>query len=335
VKRKSWRAALGAFATAGLISTVALVGPSLGAAKHVAATESPKVAVVLSVGLRDTGYGRSALAGINRIKSQLGLQVDAVDLVKPADFANSLSDFAQRGYGIVIADGVEFQEAAAEVAPKFPNTKFIVVNGFQAAEPNLTAEDFAWEQAGYLGGLAAGLSTKTNKIGNIGGAKIPPIERLFYGFAQGVKRVNPKAKVTISWVGSFTDPAKAKTTAQAQASRGIDVIWAIADTGNTGIFQAAKEKKIKVIGYGTDEHSLAPKNILTTTLVDYGKVIFNAVNLARSGALTPTVYVNGFKQGVLGLAPFRGSVPPAAVAKINRLAKQAEAGKVTIKKMGQ
>ena len=324
--------ALITLATVGLVLAVALTSATAGSSKSAA---EPKVAVILAVGLKDTGYGRSALAGITKLKNDFGIEVATSDLVKPADFATSLSSYASRGYNVVIADGVEFQDAAKQVAPQFPNTHFIVINGYLAAAPNLTAYDFEWEQAGFLGGLVAGAATKSNKLGNVGGIKIPPIQRLFFGFAQGAKRINPKSRTTVSWVGSFTDPGKAKAVTLAQISRGIDVIWAIADSANTGVYAAVKQKKIKAIGYGSDESSLAPRNIISTTVVDYGKTIYQAVALARQDKLQPIVYVQGFKQGVLGLAPFRGLLTRAQAARVNALATQAKAGKIAIKKMGQ
>jgi basic membrane protein A len=333
MRKRFWRSLWVCAVVAVAVTVAALAARSQAArSPNAARAETPKVAVILSVGLKDTGYGRSALGGINRVKAQLGNQVDTADLVKPADFASAMSDFASRGYPLVILDGVEFQDAAKQVAPQFPKTTFVVVNGFLAAEPNLAAVNFEWEQAGFLGGIVAGLATKSNKLGNIGGVKIPPIQGLFYGFAQGAKQTNKKAKVTVSWVGTFTDPGKAKQVALAQISRGVDVIWAIADTGNTGIFQAVTEKNKKVIGYGVDESNLAPKNTLTTTIVKYGTVIFNVVKEFNEGQFKPTVEVVGFKDKVFDLAPIRG-LTKAQVATALRLAKQAKAGKVPIKKL--
>src|SRR6478672_11245741 len=100
VSRPRVRAGFAALAAAGLVSALAVSG-AVGAT----AKENPKVAVVLSTGLKDTGYGRAALAGITRVQKELGLQVDTTDLVPPANFASTLSDYAQRGYGLVIADG--------------------------------------------------------------------------------------------------------------------------------------------------------------------------------------------------------------------------------------
>jgi basic membrane protein A len=311
------------------VAAVIVGGVSAAPARHAAA--KPKIAVLLSTGLKDTGYGRAAYSGILQLQKQFGIKIDTTDLIKPADFATAGETYASRGYDIVVYDGVEFQDAAKQVAAKFPKTNFIVVNGFLGIPPNLSAGTFVWQQIGFLAGLAAGLATKSNIVGGVGGVQIPPIVSLYDGYTQGVKYVNPRAKVIISWSGTFTDPAKAKTTAEAQISRGVDVIYAISDSANTGIYQAVKEKNIKAIGYGTDENSFAPKNVITTTLVGYGKVVHDLVTLAIKHQIKPQVYVFSFKTKTAGLAPFRGLVPPAVSAKILRLAKQAEAGKIPIK----
>src|SRR3972149_7271402 len=88
VKMRSWRLApLGVLAVAAAAPAAGLAATS-GAARPTEASgpAKGKVAVLLSVGLKDTGYGRSALSGINQVKAQLGNQVDTADLIKPADF---------------------------------------------------------------------------------------------------------------------------------------------------------------------------------------------------------------------------------------------------------
>jgi len=92
----------------------------------------------------------------------------------------------------------------------------------------------------------------------------------------------------------------------------------------------AKPKGL-VIGYAADESPEAPHNTLTTTTVDYGKVIFEAVQRVDNGTITPTVYVETFKNGVFGLLPAK-NIPAAVAAKIAANATAIEAGKYHIAK---
>jgi basic membrane protein A len=288
-----------------------------------------KVALLSQEDFKTSGYGRSVSAGIPLIQ-KLGNPVTTSGLITPANFATSLNDFASRGYKVILLDGIEWTDAVTRVAPKYPGVRFVIINGASSAKPNVTSYSFAWEQGGYLAGLAGGLATKTNKLGDIGGMPIPPIQGLFYGFQQGVAKVNPKANVTITYSGDFIDAAKAGQVATTQMSRGIDVIWAITDAANPGIFQAVSRTHNMVVGYGFNEANLAPNNTLTTLTVDYGRVAFTAVQAYDKGKLAPTIYTESFKDHVFGLAPLHG-VSAATATKIQSLAKQAEAGKFPIK----
>ena len=59
----------------------------------------------------------------------------------------------------------------------------------------------------------SGAMTKTNKIGMVGGYPIPEVNRLMHAFMEGAKEVNPNVKFTISFIGSWFDPPKAKEAA--------------------------------------------------------------------------------------------------------------------------
>ena len=66
----------------------------------------------------------------------------------------------------------------------------------QAALPNLTGLVFPEDQAGYAAGYLAGKLTKTNKLGQVLGLQIPPVEKFAKGFEAGAKASNPAAAVT-------------------------------------------------------------------------------------------------------------------------------------------
>ena len=53
--------------------------------------------------------------------------------------------------------------------------------------------------------MAAGLKTKTNKVGFVGGVKGPIIDPFAAGYQAGVKAVNPKATVEMKWLSDQAD----------------------------------------------------------------------------------------------------------------------------------
>lgn len=68
-----------------------------------------------------------------------------------------------------MAAGTQFDEAAQRVAAKYPKTVHCVVNGMVAAEPNLAPVLPKEYEASFLAGLIAGRTTKSGKIGIVGG----------------------------------------------------------------------------------------------------------------------------------------------------------------------
>ena len=161
--------------------------------------------------------------------------------------------------------------------------------------------------------------------------KIPPIEGLYYGFQQGVKQVNPKATTVNSYMGNNSaDTTLSANLTSAQASKGNDVVFTVATGADPGVFRAAQQHNMLVVGYGVDETPLGPKNILTSTLVDYTGTMVSLVKLFNDGQLQPKVYTYGFKNNAFSLAPVT-NVPKATATKIQTTAKQAEDGKFTIK----
>ena len=61
-----------------------------------------------------------------------------------------------------------------------------------------------------MAGVVAGLMTKSNKVGFIGGLEVPLIKKFEAGYRAGVKAVNPDTEVQVTYAGSFGDPGKGK-----------------------------------------------------------------------------------------------------------------------------
>jgi basic membrane lipoprotein Med (substrate-binding protein (PBP1-ABC) superfamily) len=67
------------------------------------------------------------------IKQALNVETALVQTQSPADFEDSLRDFASRGFNIVFAHGFEYTDAALKVGKLFPKTWFIVTSGSGSA----------------------------------------------------------------------------------------------------------------------------------------------------------------------------------------------------------
>jgi basic membrane protein A len=318
--------------SSGSSSTASPGASTSSAAASTSSSSAPKakVAIILTRP-ESSAFGKPATDAATQIKSKFGNDVTVQGGVAQASVQRTLQGYASRGYGLILIDGAEMQQQAQQVAPQFPKVRFVVINGNAKAAPNLSSATYSWEQSGFLAGIAAGLTTKTNKVGTMSSIKIPPIEGLYYGFQQGVKQVNPSATTVNSYMNTnVPDTGLSANLTSAQASQGRDVVFTVATGADPGVFRAAGQKNILVVGYGTDEANLGPKATLTSSLVDYEGTMVNMTSLFNDGKLQPTVYTYGFKDHAFSLAPIT-NVPKATADKINKIAQQALDGKFTIK----
>ena len=129
-------------------------------------------------------------------------------------------------------------------------------------QPNVASINYKDQEAAFLAGVAAGLTTKTNKVAFIGGMHGPALDKFEAGFKAGVQAVNPKATVEIQYAESFSDGAKAKSLAEAMYASDVDIIYAAAGGAGLGVFAAAKsiveanpDRQIWVIGVDQDQQA--------------------------------------------------------------------------------
>jgi basic membrane protein A and related proteins len=138
-----------------------------------------KVALLTTPGpVIDAGWNAAAFHGPQEIEQALNVETAVVQTQSPADFEDSLRDFASRGFNIVFAHGFEYTDAALKVGKLFPKTWFIVTSGSGSAA-NVSSLTFKIDEATYVPGVIAGGMTKTGVIGAIGGIELPSIKLTF------------------------------------------------------------------------------------------------------------------------------------------------------------
>ncbi|MFB0917563.1 MAG: BMP family ABC transporter substrate-binding protein, partial [Clostridiaceae bacterium] len=110
------------------------------------------------------------------------------------------------------------------------------------------------------------------------------------GYIEGAKSVVPDVKVYVSYVGSWTDTAKAKELANAQFSQGVDIIFPAAMTAGLGVIEAAAEQNKYIIGVDSDQAMLLkdsdPKKadvILTSVIKEVGESLFQYAEKVGKG----------------------------------------------------
>ena len=271
-----------------------------------------KVALVLPGTINDHGFNQSAYSGLVRLRKMHGVKTAFSEHTPPPKFVSTLSNYASQGYEVVVGHGFEFGDPVMKIAKKFPKTKFFVNAGNHNTDgklPNVVSLQPAAREGAYVAGVLAGLITKKNRIGIIGGFPFPPIVSQLEGFREGVKAVNPCAKAVISFINSFEDIAKGKEATLAQISVGADVVYHVADHAGAGVVQAAQEKGVMAIGWGMDQYIQAPKAVVATHLVDWGGLWIQPVGrYLKTGEFKPGVLRYNMKSGITDLSKIHGNI---------------------------
>lgn len=259
-----------------------------------------KVGMVTDVGgLGDQSFNDAAYRGLQMLEKDFGAKITVVESAMMTDYVVNLSTLAEQGYDMVWAIGFLMQDALTEVAKRYPKTKFGIIDAVVDA-PNVASVVFKEQEGSFLVGVLAGLKTKSNKVGFIGGMDFALIHKFEVGFIAGVKAANPKAQVIVGYTGVFDDPNKGKELALTQFAQGADVIYHASGACGVGVIKAAAEKGKFAIGVDSPQSHLAPKNVLTSMLkrVDNG-VYMISKNLIR-GTFKPGQTILGLKEDGVG-----------------------------------
>jgi basic membrane protein A and related proteins len=265
-------------------------GSSGTAATSTPAAKSIKVGLVTDIGgLNDRSFNQLANQGLEKAKSELGVETRVLVSKSNADYVPNLSTLAQQKYDLVIGVGFLMADAMDTVSSKFPDTKFAIIDvdatGLKSKPTNVSGALFKEQEAGYLVGYMAGLYLKDNgggTAGSVGGQKIPPVDHYIAGYQAGVKAADPDAKTVNAYSQKFDDPAPCKEIALDQISKGAKVIFQVAGGCGLGALDAAKEKSVQGIGVDADQAYLG-SHIMTSALKKVDNAVYDEVKAVQGG----------------------------------------------------
>lgn len=294
-----------------------------------AASSGLKAAIVLPGVITDKAWNQAGYAGLEAIKAQLGAETAYVEKVGQAEQVEVLSDFARRGFNLIYAHGGQFDAAIKQVAPQFPQSFFIGVNG-AASGTNIASLRIDHLQASYLCGIIAAEMSKSKKLAYLAGQEFQATQEELRGFELGAKSVDSSIQVSSSFTGDWNDAAKAKEAAEALISTGADVIYQWLDNAAPTVLQAAADRGIYAFGNTADQLDVAPKAVLTSAVKRIDLAIAKLAELAKNNNLKGDVYSLGLKEPtILYLGKFNAAVPSALQDQVKQTTDAIVADKLT------
>ncbi|WP_136684777.1 BMP family lipoprotein [Falsirhodobacter xinxiangensis] len=282
----------------------------------------------------DKSFNEAAYTGAARWAEETGGTYRELEMQSEAQREQALRRLAQSGSNPIVMTGFAFSDVLTQVAPDFPDTKFVIIDSVVEG-PNIRSVVFSEQEGSYLAGIMAAMASKSDTLGFIGGMDIPLIRKFGCGYAQGVLATKPDAKVLVSWTGStpaaWNDPVRGGELTRAQISQGADVIYAAAGGTGIGILQTAADENILSIGVDSNQNHLHPGQVLTSMVKRVDNAVFDA--FTQGDAVEPGTVVLGLADGGVSVAVDEANqalVTPEMTAAVEAATAQIASGEVSV-----
>ena len=316
---------------AGCASEEATEAPTTGeetTGEETTGEEPIKVVHLVNGVLGDKSFFDSAERGVRQAEDEFNYTIKTIEAgIDPARWEPALEDAAaNEDYDILICGTYQMSEFLQNVAPKYPDKKFIIYDVSVDYETcgegcnNVYSVLYKQNEGSYLAGLYAGLMTQEDVegmnpdliAGTVGGQDIPVINDFIVGYQQGAADagLDPNTGVIIQYAGGWNDPAKGKEIALTMYQQGADIVFQVAGGTGVGIFQAAEETGNFALGVDSDQATIIADTdpeqadrILTSMLKNVDNSLYRALKLYVEGSLPFGSAENlGVAEGGVGLA---------------------------------
>jgi basic membrane protein A len=300
-----------------------------------------RVGLVFDVGGRgDKSFNDASFDGLQRAEHELGVAAEILEPSSDEDREAAMRLFAARGFDVVIGVGFIFSSDIVRVARDFPRVSFVCVDYAPppgGSPPNVAGLAFHEEQGSFLVGAVAGLMTKTQHVGFVGGMQTPLVHKFEVGYRAGVREVCPACTVHAAYAGTtpdaFKDPATGKAIAIAEIAAGADVLYHASGATGHGVFEAAHEAGCEAIGVDSDQFDEMPDAVITSMIKRADVAVFDTIRAAAEGRFEGGMHVFGVADGAVDYVhegPHAARLPRQVIERVETLRRAIESGRIVV-----
>jgi basic membrane protein A len=221
---------------------------------------------VVYVGARDDfGWNQAHAVAIKSLKEVPGVKVVEEENVPETDaVSKSMESMINLdGAGLILATSFGYYSPfVVDLAKKYPDAQFRHAAPLwnKDKDPKNAGSYFGYlNQAHYVNGVAAGLSTKSNKIGFVAAKPIASVLSNINSVLLGARSVNPNATVQVIFTGDWSLPVREAEAANALVDAGCDVITCHVD-GPKVVIETAEKRGVKTCGHNASQASSPARN---------------------------------------------------------------------------
>ena len=257
----------------------------------------------------DFGWNQAHAVGAKALKALSGVTVVEEENVPET---NAVTQTMQ---SMIKVDGAKllfptsfgyFDPFMVQAAKAFPDVEFRHPTSLwdKSKHPMNLGGYFCYlDQGHYVNGIAAGLSTKSNKIGYVAAKPISLVLRNVNAFALGVRKVNPAASVRLVMTGDWSLPVREAEATNALIDAGCDVIACHVDSPKV-VIERAEARNVKTCGHNADQSALAPKGFITGAELKWGTISTAYAALIAKGEKLPNVNEGGHDKDMVQSTAF-------------------------------
>jgi len=283
-----------------------------------AARAADTVVGMIYVGPRDDfGWNQAHAVGAQAVRELPGVTVvEEENVPESVAVSKTMQSMIELdGASLIFATSFGyFDPFMVDLAKKYPEVQFRHPTSLWSADKhpmNLGGYFCYIEQAHYVNGVAAGLSTTANRIGFVGAKPISVVLRNINAFTMGVRSVNPEARVQLIMTGEWSLPVREAESVNALVDAGCDVIACHVDSPKV-VVETAEARGVKSLGHNADQSPLAPRGFITGAELKWGTVYRQYAELIAKGEPLPNVNEGGFDKDMVQNSPFGAGASEAA-----------------------
>src|SRR6478735_6371414 len=310
------------------------VAPALfGAGAAQAQAKSVTVGLIYVGSRADYGWNQAHAVAAKALKDVPGVKVvEEENVPETAAVAKTMESMINiDGASLLFPTSFGyFNPFMVDTAKKYPKVEFRHPTSLWQADkhPANAGGYFCYlDQGHYVNGIAAGLSTKSNKIGYIAAKPIPLVLRNVNSFMLGARKVNPNATVQLIVTGDWALPVREAEAANALVDGGCDVIACHIDSPKV-VIETAEKRGVKSCGHNANQANLAPKGFITGAELKWGTIYKSFAEMIGKGAKLPNMMIGGYDKDMVASASFVAGASEAARNAATAVIADLKAGKL-------
>ncbi len=275
---------------------------------------------VVYVGARDDfGWNQAHAVGVAALKQVPGVKVIEEENVPETDAVSKTMEsmISLDGAKLILPTSFGYYSPfVVDEAKANPDVQFRhAAPLWKPSDPKNAGSYFAFlDQAHYIDGVAAGLASKTGKLGFVAAKPIGIVLRNINSFLTGARTTNPGSTVQVIFTGDWSLPVREAEATNALVDAGCDLITCHVD-GPKVVIQTAETRGVKCCGHNADQSPLAPKGFVTGAEYKWGTIYTGFAGLIGKGETLPNITFGGYEKDMVQNSPYgAGMTEPARKA---------------------